>query len=239
MDINEDLLLVTANQIVNGFMQEGEALTEGVKKKASEMGLNNDQTSRLIERTNSEAFLRVFPERTDFAVADPNEILGQKIASVDSNGKEVRSYKQATSKDFDEIFGNVHTKTASDYGPSDDDMARAILKDRVFESAISEQIRLAKYASEQLIDNAEANAWGVFKDTVLFGTPVSDIERDLVLAYPEKRAFVEDVITEFAERLNKPGVNPELLKRASEIDEDEVVLETHITMAFKGLIDLV
>lgn len=236
MDVTEDLLQVTAKSIVTNFMEGGDTLTSGVKKKASEMGLNRDQTARLIERTNSEAFLSVFPEKTEFSVADPNDVLNEKVASEGVKGK---TYQEQISRDFEDIFGLTSEKTASVYVPSNEDLARATLKDRVFEAALEEQARVAKYASEQMIDDAEATAWSSFRDTVLFGTPVEDLERDLVLAYPEKRAFVEEVVSEFTDRLSKALADRHLLKRASDIDMDEVVLDTPIVLAFKGLMDLV
>lgn len=63
-------------------MDKKASLNDGVMKKASELGLNSDQTQRLIERTNTEAFLRVYPSTTDFEVASPEVVLGIKTASI-------------------------------------------------------------------------------------------------------------------------------------------------------------
>lgn len=237
MNVTEDLLQVTAKDIVQDYVNNGETLTDGVKKKASEMGLNKDQTARLIERTNSEAFLSVFPEKSEFNVADPNAILSEKVAS---ERKALKSYAEQVSRDFDDIFGNTVEKQAStDINIYSEDLARAKVRDMVFEGAMLEQTRLAKFAAESLIDQAEKVAWHSFRDTVLFGTPVESLETQLVLAYPEKRAFVESVVEEFTDRLGKTGVDRRLLKRASNIDIEDIIGDTPIAESFKGLMELV
>lgn len=81
-NVTDGSLLSIAQDIVTEFMDNKTTLNEGVMKKASELGLNNDQTQRLIERTNTEAFLRVYPNDTDFEVASPEVILGVKTASI-------------------------------------------------------------------------------------------------------------------------------------------------------------
>lgn len=80
--VTESSLLTAAHEIVDAFMDKTATLNDGVIKKASELGLNNDQTQRLIERTNTEAFLRVYPNDTDFEVASPEVVLGIKTASI-------------------------------------------------------------------------------------------------------------------------------------------------------------
>lgn len=80
--VTESSLLTAAHEIVDEFMDKKASLNDGVIKKASELGLNNDQTQRLIERTNTEAFLRVYPSDTDFEVASPEVVLGIKTASI-------------------------------------------------------------------------------------------------------------------------------------------------------------
>lgn len=80
--VTDSSLLSAAQDIVTEFMDDRVSLNDGVIKKASELGLNNDQTARLIERTNTEAFLRLFPGTTEFEVASPEVVLGIKTASV-------------------------------------------------------------------------------------------------------------------------------------------------------------
>lgn len=80
--VTDSSLLSAAHEIVSEFMDKKASLNDGVMKKASELGLNSDQTQRLIERTNTEAFLRVYPSTTDFEVASPEVVLGIKTASI-------------------------------------------------------------------------------------------------------------------------------------------------------------
>ena len=76
--VTDSSLRAAAQDIVSEYLENGVSLNEGVTKKASEIGLNQDQTARLIERTNTEAFLRVFPDSTEFEVASPEVVLGIK-----------------------------------------------------------------------------------------------------------------------------------------------------------------
>lgn len=80
--VTDSSLLSAAHEIVTDFMDKKASLNDGVMKKASELGLNSDQTQRLIERTNTEAFLRAYPSTTDFEVASPEVVLGIKTASI-------------------------------------------------------------------------------------------------------------------------------------------------------------
>lgn len=80
--VTDSSLLSAAHEIVSNFLDKKASLNDGVIKKASELGLNSDQTSRLIERTNTEAFLRIYPGDTEFEVASPEVVLGIKTASI-------------------------------------------------------------------------------------------------------------------------------------------------------------
>lgn len=80
--VTDSSLLTAAQEIVTDFMDNHVSLNTGVIKKAGDLGLNTDQTQRLIERTNTEAFLRVYPGDTDFDVASPEVVLGVKTSSV-------------------------------------------------------------------------------------------------------------------------------------------------------------
>ena len=80
--VTDSSLLSAAHEIVSDFLDKKASLNDGVIKKASELGLNSDQTSRLIERTNTEAFLRIYPNDTEFEVASPEVVLGIKTASI-------------------------------------------------------------------------------------------------------------------------------------------------------------
>lgn len=97
--VSDGSLMSMAQDIVTEFMDKKVTLNEGVTKKASEMGLNTDQTKRLIERTNTEAFLRVYPSTTEFDVADPGVILGEKVANIANT---ISISKTAATEDSDE-----------------------------------------------------------------------------------------------------------------------------------------
>ena len=80
--VTDSSLLSAAQEVVTDFVDNKSSLNSGVIKKASELGLNDTQTQRLIERTNTEAFLRVYPQTTDFEVADPEIVLGHPVKTA-------------------------------------------------------------------------------------------------------------------------------------------------------------
>lgn len=88
--VSDSSLLTAAQEIVTDFIDNQVSLNTGVIKKAGDLGLNTDQTQRLIERTNTEAFLRVYPGETDFEVASPEVILGVKTSSVLPKANDVK-----------------------------------------------------------------------------------------------------------------------------------------------------
>lgn len=104
--VSDSSLLSAAHDIVSDFMDKKASLNDGVMKKASELGLNSDQTQRLIERTNTEAFLRVYPASTDFEVASPEVVLGIKTASI-------TPMRVVPSAEDDGLFKAASVKTAS------------------------------------------------------------------------------------------------------------------------------
>ena len=81
--VSEESLHTLATGVVEKFITSDVPLSDGVKQVMEANGLNRDQTKRLIERTNTEAFLKGFPKTTEFTVADPREVFGEaKLASV-------------------------------------------------------------------------------------------------------------------------------------------------------------
>lgn len=92
--ISDSSIMSMAQGIVTDFIDKKVSLNEGITKKAAELSLNADQTKRLIERTNTEAFLRQYPETTEFEVASPEVILGVKVASEPSLAKVASKAKE-------------------------------------------------------------------------------------------------------------------------------------------------
>ena len=224
---------MAAHEIVSDFNNEGVTLNDGVVKKAAELGLNRDQTCRLIERTNSEAFLSKFPASTEFKVADPAVVL--KTAGVVATGivEKNASYHSRLDRDPYDIFGVVEgqekvagftLKTAKD-----------IFKERVDAAATLDDLAVEKTAKLLEMEEADANLWHEFKNEALSGRPVSDIERELVLAFPEKTAAVCATVTYLTEKLASATYNPVSAYdrlQVEDINPKEVVLSSKLTNAF-------
>lgn len=122
--VSDSSILSAAQEIVTEFMDKKVSLNEGVIKKASALGFNDSQTQRLIERTNTEAFLRIYPNDTEFEVASPEVVLGIKTASitpvVNAPVADEGLFKAASvnrdvtaGKDFNSMPGRYATKVAS------------------------------------------------------------------------------------------------------------------------------
>lgn len=242
--VTEDSLNLAAHQIVADLVDDGLQLNDGVRKKASELGLNRDQTARLIERTNSEAFLRMFPETTDFTVADPSVIFAdsEKMAGDSCSHTDVKGYAARLERDPYDIFGVANEKTAS---YEDNRMAsdvRTKLIDMVYTRHFNEAARVEKTAKLLEIEQAENNLWQVFKTAAYSGTPVSAMESELLLAFPNQPLMVTEMVGALTEKLASVALlHPEIMKRASleGFEPNKVVKDSVITRAFQEVIDVV
>jgi len=77
--VSDSSIMMAAQEITSDFIDGKVTLNEGVAKKASDLGYNVEQTKRLIERTNTEAFMKKFATgESEFTLADPDVILGDK-----------------------------------------------------------------------------------------------------------------------------------------------------------------
>jgi hypothetical protein len=79
MEITNEQLKDLSVRVVEGFINDKMSLNDGIAKYASEMELNVDQTKRLVETSNTIAYLKLQKEAEDrtfeFPVADYNEVM--------------------------------------------------------------------------------------------------------------------------------------------------------------------
>ena len=247
-EVTESSLNLAAHEIVAAFNNENVTLNDGVVKKASELGLNRDQTARLIERTNSEAFLSLFPGKTDFAVADPNVILKissvtsepvAKVASTEKVASYKSSYAESLERDAYQIFGvdRAYEKVASE------DMlktAKELFSERVDAAVTLDNIGVEKAAKLIDMENASNNLWSVFKEEALSGRSTADMEREVVLSFPEKTASVCAVFETMMDKLASATLLPiDSFDRlqVEDINVNEVVMPSRLTDAFKGVLE--
>lgn len=244
VSVTESSLNLAAHEIVADFNHNDVTLNDGVIKKAAELGLNDDQTSRLIERANSEAFLSLFPDTADFTVADPSVVfegLKTKVASTEKVANEVKfnpSYAEQLERDPYEIFGiePAVEKTASQELKT----SKEVIDELVALRAQSEALDVEKVASFMLMEEADSKMWNAFKDEVLSGRSVSSIEKELVLSYPEKVASVCIMISALTDKIAAYTKMPmEAYDRLEieDINPNEVIFPSDITNAFKGVLD--
>ena len=248
-DVTESSLNLAAHEIVAAFNNDNVTLNDGVVKKASELGLNRDQTARLIERTNSEAFLSLFPEKTDFTVADPNVILKSaslnikpvaKVASVEKTASVHRgSYASAMERDAYEIFGvdMSHEKVATDCMLK---TAKELFTERVEAAVTLDNLGVEKAARLIEMEGASNSLWSIFKEEALSGRSTADMEREVVLAFPEKTASVCVVFETMMDKLASATLLPvDSFDRlqVEDINPNAVVMSSRLTEAFKGVLD--
>lgn len=240
--VTESSLNLAAHEIVADFKHEGVALNDAVIKKAAELGLNTDQTNRLIERTNSEAFLSLFPEKTDFEVADPKVVLASKVASetvtkVASESVKKMSYYERLDRDPYDIFG-VEPETCKT--ASETKTARDIYIERIEATNLIDSINMDKTARLMLMEESDSTLWNVFKEEAMGGRSVSSMEKELVLAYPEKVAAVCAVVDALVDKLasyNRLDVNDYARLEVEDLSTNEVVLSSKLTEAFRGVLE--
>jgi hypothetical protein len=237
--VTEEMLQNIASEIVREFNSDGISLTEGVKKKASDNGFNRDQTARLIERTNSEAFLSMFPSKTDFVVADPKEVLGEKVASVQ---KEARiTYKQSVDRDLYEVFGISPSEKVASVDFVEHTMASTAMFTEIMElNRMKDEYRIDKLARDIQAEELGNEFYTLVKEAVYAETPLKDIEVELLQCFPESTEMVCDVVDEIATKLASDRFLPiHLLERAADtdLDLDMPVIEGKFAAALRGVME--
>lgn len=239
--VTEEMLQNIASDIVRDFNSGGTSLTEGVRKKASDNGFNRDQTARLIERTNSEAFLSLFPKTTEFDVASPEAILNEKVASEVMPEKKA-SYKKALSRDLSEIFGITpedHEKVASIDQAAFIVKSASLFAEYQALNRMQEELRMEKIAQDMVMDSLCSEFYGVVKEAVYSEVPLSVVETELLQANQADKEVVVDVISGVAEKLaSDPFLPTALLKRASvdDVDYDAKPADGKYAAAFDRLL---
>lgn len=242
MSFNEDQLNSTAQDIVDTFVSTGESLTTLVRAKVANAGWNNNQASRLIEKVNGEAFLKLFPGSSDFAVAEPEGVTGVKVASeakVASEQKvESKSYKYLVDRDPHDIFGVENFKYASSAEATPNYSKLAFL-DSVYAEKFAEDAIL-KITEANL--TKEASDWAAYreiKEAVLQGRGFNEIEVEACEVFNDRIEKVASILNHVHTKLMQDtAIDRRLLKRAhvEEIDTNRVNLENSVIIALRGVV---
>jgi hypothetical protein len=267
--VTDSSLRAAAQDIVSEYLENGVSLNEGVTKKASEIGLNQDQTARLIERTNTEAFLRVFPESTEFEVASPEVVLGIKTASV----KTARVAKHADDCSADEgLFkaasvqkeasaprkhrSRVDNISAEDIFGMDEEFLK-VAAETAYDSAIDKDVRMmhrafetvTKTASELARENLDremrfSEAITGFMDHIkqasLAGTQsIASSEAELLNMYPEESNLIRNIYDEVTIKMAHEVEDARILERAKDVIKTKFAHESQLTNKFQKILDII
>lgn len=255
--MSDGSLVGVAREIVTDFMDKKTDLNTGVQKKASELGLNTDQTARLIERTNTEAFLRVYPDTTEFEVASPEKILGIKTASLkrqEVDDTEEGLFKAASVKEaeipqyeylnavdrvtVDDIFGlEPGVKIASAYEPAVSAEDRAILKEFLDLGKTEDEKAQEKLAKDMAIEEAVDTLFGVVKTAMLSGKTLGDVEKECIINNPKEGNNIRYIFDEYETKLATIQDEQEL-KRAPYDIQDNYTPVSDATRACDHLFEL-
>ena len=235
--IDEGYLNLVAGQLADRHVEDGDALNDLVKEKVAEDKLNTEQTKRLIEKTNGEAFIKLFPAKTSFEVADPEAVLGIKVASEGLAPAPKSSYKQSLAREFDDIFGLENVKVASEVAEYKGTTSLKGWRTKIAKEAADDEFRVQVNSVLLAKEASYDSAYRQFKNELLGGRSVAELETELYQGYPEKFAAIAELVDSFIIRI---GFIPDagLLKRATveEFDADGVVTSSKLLDAFEGIL---
>jgi hypothetical protein len=175
-----------AEEIVDN-LAKGESLEDGVVTKAKEKSMNPEQVKRLIEMTNTGAFLRLFKSLSgddrmvDFDVADPSSVLKKFYAGGSPQVIKktvVITMSNSDDSDFftdikDELRGQGHPEETSDSGSSleeaketkvAEEVPRGLPKFRVarMRDELLDKIAHAEYTASELADQLSGSFKGIY-----------------------------------------------------------------------------
>ena len=238
MSFNEDKLNSTAQEIVDTFVSTGESLTTLVRSKVANAGWNNNQASRLIEKVNGEAFLKLFPGTSEFQVAEPEGVTGIKVASENKVATEARGYRYSVDREPHDIFGVENFKYASSAEATPNYSKLAFL-DSVYAEKFADEVRL-KVMENNL--TKEASDWAAYrevKEAVLQGRGFNEIEVEACEVFNDKIEKVAGILDVIHQKLSQDtSIDTRLLKRAhvEELNINRVNLENSVISALREVV---
>ena len=238
MSFNEDRLNSTAQEIVDTFISTGESLTTLVRAKVANAGWNNNQASRLIEKVNGEAFLKVFPGKSEFEVAEPEGVTGIKVASEKQTTVGQKGYRFLVDREPHEIFGVENFKFASSV-ESTPNYSKLAFLDSVYAEKFADDTRV-KLTEQNLIKEAsEWTAYREVKEAVLQGKGFNEIEVEACEVFNNRVEKVASIMNAIHTKLSQDtAIDRRLLKRAhvEEIDLHRVNLENSVITALRSVV---
>ena len=186
--VSEFSLQSMAKDIVQKYKSnmDTESLTVLTKEAVEKEAFNKDQASRLIERVNSEAFLSMYPAKTDFPVADPKIVLASLSPSspnyAEENAKTAskKSWGMRNMPTLDDIFDTGISKRATEENTPMKKTAREILIDKVYNKAYAEAHRVEKTAAEVDFNECLDKAYSKWREDVLFSEGTAKVAHEVI-----------------------------------------------------------
>ena len=255
--VTDSSLLSAAHEIVSDFLDKKASLNDGVIKKASELGLNSDQTSRLIERTNTEAFLRIYPGDTEFEVASPEVVLGIKTASITPKinvpaasvekkasidpAKE-RMREKLASISPEEIFGmdtEEFQKTAAmcTYEPAIDRESAMMLRTIHESTKLASEINQEEMARNLAVNDAIEDFEDFVKQAALSGTQqLHESEAEVLNMYPQAEGIIRSVYDDISEKFASAAIGVGTVRRAASPAFTKYASASPLTIKFNRIL---
>lgn len=228
--VTEFSLQDMATKLAKKFNAGEGSLNDIVTQAIKESSYNKDQAARLIERTNTEAFLSRFPNSNSFDVANPDVILGMfgegtsstKVASQSSGMSIANSIAKETNMLVKEASYNCPSKTASAMMNADIETVFGIdvnektasydsydngyeAKKQVFDSEYSRLIKEATLRDASTIfyktDESLNKVWKLYKTAAILGYGTDVAEEKLLISYPENTESVFKAVDMFNTKL--------------------------------------
>ena len=232
-----------ADEIVSEFIENKKDLNTSILKKAQENEFNSEQIKRLVELSNTKAFLKVFsPEKTgedkntEFDVADPNKILKEYFA----NPPEPTKVSHVSTDDFDldipDMMQRIRAGVAEVEEPKTEEKSAELIDSNADISIIPEArmktvMRLRKVAEELLnriyesehdyIDELDKTASEFCK---LYGPDYAEAEKIIVLRYGDDE-FIKHALEDIRKNIRWTAAmyNPSASEIINKVASEETV----------------
>lgn len=192
-----------SSMVVDKYVNDGVPLNDSVLKIAQEKGFNGNQIARLVESSNKKAFLRLFPEKHSFEVADVSVV----------NDKLKKSCKTTTKSAGVAAFSrdNVNYNLMNLYKDDTPPTKSAGTARHANKHAVHTMISKIKRASEEIdyeIRCKKSDAIGcetklidLTKQSLMRGVRFSELESHVIALSPEKRDKLACVLDRIYERV--------------------------------------
>jgi hypothetical protein len=238
-----------AEDVVSDFIEKEAALNDSILKIAQDRDMNPEQIKRLVELSNTKAFLKMFKDNSEekkdeFDVADPREIL-RRFYSGDSQPRSIKITKVTISKipgdelelDFPDMMRATREGVKETAPvPSEEKSASFTTTEAPYRNKkdimklrkVAEELMNRVYDSEHTYNDKLDKVASDF--CALYGPDYKDFEKEAILRYGKEDRYVKHALEDirscikWSEPMYCPDNKAFIHKVASEPTEQIVVL---------------